>query len=151
MVREPAAGAFDEVVAPDESIQAAIDRCREGGSILLQPGTYEPSETLLIAREVHVFGRGLARLRADKGDGVASTASAATLDGLVIERAQASEKKFIGVAIEKGGLRLQNTVVTGAFKCGVAVSGGADPVIVSSRWVNCHPEGGHFYFFLVCA
>ena len=45
MVREPAAG-FDEVVAPGEGgpIQAAIDRCREGGAILLQPGTYTLKE-----------------------------------------------------------------------------------------------------------
>ena len=44
MVREPAAGAFDEVVAPGGPIQAAIDRCREGGAILLQPGTYTLKE-----------------------------------------------------------------------------------------------------------
>ena len=50
--------AFDEVVAPGRSIQEALDRCKIGGSILLQPGSY--SESIVVKREMHVFGRGLA-------------------------------------------------------------------------------------------
>ena len=132
MVREPAS--FDEVVAPGGGgpIQAAIDRCRKGGSILLQPGTYNLSEAVRISKELHVFGRGLARLRAIQCNGVSCSAAAATLDGLVVERTRGSAE-FIGVSLTGGRARLQNSVVTGAFELGVAVGRGADPVIVSCR------------------
>ena len=52
MVREPAADAFNVVVAPGGSIQAAIDGCRRGGFILLQPGTYQVKITIRIDYEV---------------------------------------------------------------------------------------------------
>ena len=132
MVREPAS--FDEVVAPGlgGTIQAAIDRCREGGAILLQPGTYDLKEAVRIIYEVHVFGRGLARLRAANCDGIRCHAAVSTLDGLVVERTRGSAE-FIGVSLTGGRARLQNSVVTGAFELGVAVGRGADPVIVSCR------------------
>ena len=38
---EPANSAFDVTVAPGEGVQAAVDRCPAGGSVLLQPGTHE--------------------------------------------------------------------------------------------------------------
>ena len=132
MVREPAS--FDEVVAPDESIQAAIDRCRVGGSILLQPGAYTLSESLVLAKEVHVFGRGLARLQAEHCSGVSCSAAEATLDGLIVERSQGPEKLFAGVAITGGRLRFQNSAVTGAFENGVEITDG-DPLIIACRCV----------------
>ena len=136
MVREPAAGAFDEVVAPGGPIQAAIDRCREGGAILLKPGTYEPSETLVIAREVHVFGRGLARLRIlHSFDACLCLAPTATLDGLILERARGLGKSD-GVLIHGGHMRLQNTAITGSFTCGISVLHEADPFIVACRSVQ---------------
>ena len=137
MVIEPAE--FDEVVSPGEGgpIQAAIDRCREGGAILLQPGTYDLSKFVHVGKEVHVFGRGLARLRPVECAGIACTAAAATLDGLVVERTR-GQKKFIGIEISFGRARLQHTLITGAFKTGCSIMGGADPVIVACRCAHGH-------------
>ena len=137
MVREPDTGVFDETVAPGAPIQAALDRCREGGFILLQPGMHTLKERLLIAREVHVFGRGLARLRVNSCDGIICSAAAATLDGLTVERTRDHEK-FVGVRIQAGRLRLQNSVVTGSFKVGLAITRGSDPFIVACRCVPHH-------------
>ena len=138
MVREP--DSFDEVVAPDESIQAAIDRCREGGSILLKPGTHTMKEgTLLIHKEVHVFGRGLARLQVIGLIGITCMAAVATVDGLIVERTQGPKRD--GVQIIGGGLRLQNTTITGSFQNALVLSRGADPVIVGCRSVPSQKGG----------
>ena len=139
MVREP--DSFDEVVAPGGgSIQAAIDRCREGGAILIQPGTYTLSEgSLHLIKELHVFGRGLARLRPVQCDGIRCSAAAATLDGLVLERMRGTAK-FIGLNICAGGLRLQNSIITGSFSTGLVVTRG-DPVIVACRCVRSLIKG----------
>ena len=133
MVREPAS--FDEVVAPGGgSIQAAIDRCREGGAILLQPGTYHLKERVTIIKEVHVFGRGLARLRVANCDGIRCRRVAATLDGLVLERTRGLPK-FRAIKICGGRTRLQNTVITGNFQDGLVICCAADPFIVACRYV----------------
>ena len=140
MVREPAS--FDEVAAAPGggAIQAAIDRCRVGGSILLQPGTYTLSAFITIAKEVHLFGRGLARLRTVQCDGIRCGAATATVDGLIVERPTGRKKadvKGVGVAIVGGSrLRLQNSEVTGPFDYGLTITEGADPVITASRCVR---------------
>lgn len=60
-VLEPASGDFNATVAPGESLAAAVRRCPRGGSVLLLPGTHEePGD--LAGEEVHVFGRGAARI-----------------------------------------------------------------------------------------
>ena len=85
-VLAPASGAFDVTVAPGHAVQAAVDACPTGGSVLLLPGTHEgplvlgPRQDLeedeegpLILsadKEVHVFGRGRATLRTTNGDNV---------------------------------------------------------------------------------
>ena len=84
-VLEPASGTFDVTVAPGEDVQAAVDACPPGGSVLLLPGTHAGPLVLLADKEVHVFGRGHATLRTASGTAVVtSEAAVATCDGLVI-------------------------------------------------------------------
>ena len=81
---------------------------------------------------MHVFGRGLARLRVGNCDGVAVSAPVATLDGLVLERTRGTEKR-IGVQVMSGHARLQSVAITGSFAVGLWVTGG-DPFIVDCRY-----------------
>ena len=66
-VLAPASGAFDVTVAPGHAVQAAVDACPTGGSVLLLPGTHEGPLVLTAGKVVHVFGRGSATLRAATG------------------------------------------------------------------------------------
>ena len=50
-----AAGVYDVVVAPGDSLQAALDSCRAGGSILLLGGVH--AGPVLVHKPVRVFGR----------------------------------------------------------------------------------------------
>ena len=75
---------FDVTVPPGESLQAAVSRCPAGGSILLLPGRH--AGPLVIAKELHVFGRGAAVLIAEGDDVISSSAPKATVDGLVIRK-----------------------------------------------------------------
>ena len=84
-VLEPASGAFDVTVAPGENVQSAVDRCSAGGCVLLLPGTHDGPLVLTAGKVVHVFGRGLATLRAAIGAVVTSEAETAVdVDGLII-------------------------------------------------------------------
>ena len=67
IVRAPASGAFDVTVAPGQAVQAAVDSCPAGGSVLLLPGTHDGPLVLEADKVVHVFGRGSATLRAATG------------------------------------------------------------------------------------
>ena len=86
---------------------------------------------------MHVFGRGLARLRAVQCDGIICTAAAGTLDGLVVEqgRCKANHRGII-ISGTPGRTRLQNSAITGSFKVGLTVVQGSDPVIVACRCVR---------------
>ena len=143
-VHEPASGVFHEVVAPGQSIQAAIDRCPAGGFILLQPGSHKLVVYLRIEREVHIFGRGSARLAVLNCGGIVSRAPAATVDGVLVERARGKLEKIYGLTLGRGRVRLQNVVITGAFRCGILVTHGADPVIVDCRIVDVGGAGVAF-------
>ena len=77
--------AFDVTVAPGEGVQEAVDRCPQGGAVLLLPGVHRGPLELLDGKEVHVFGRGQAVLWNPDRHVVVSTAARATLDGLVLQ------------------------------------------------------------------
>ena len=135
-VREPASGAFDVTVAPGQPVQAAVDACPAGGSVLLLPGTHDGPLVLLVGKVVHVFGRGLATLRAATGTVVTSEAAASTLDGLVIRREVAGSGDSYGVWIKGGRLRLQACNITSAAQECVFIQGGADPLLASCKCVR---------------
>ena len=136
-VREPASGAFDVTVVPGENVQAAVDACPPGGSVLLLPGTHDVPLVLTAGKVVHVFGRGLATLRAARGTVVTSEADTSTLDGLIIRR----ESGGIGnnqrdcVWIKGGRLRLQACDIMGAanYTYCVTIEGGANPRLVACK------------------
>ena len=132
---EPASGAFDVIVAPGEGVQAAVDACPRGGSVLMLPGTHAGPVVLAADKVVHVFGRGLATLLATTESVVTSKSTTATLDGLVIRR-EAGADRVQGVYIKGGGLRMQACDVTSSVTSSGAVifvSGAADPFLASCR------------------
>ena len=134
-VREPASGAFDVTVPPGEDVQAAVDACPPGGSVLLLPGTHNGPLVLRRHKEVHVFGSGQVTLRTAALCGVVGSMSEkATLDGLIIRHEARSENGF-GVYISSGQLRLQACDITSASLACVAIMGGADPVVSSCKCV----------------
>ena len=79
-VLEPCSGLFFISVAPGQDVRRAIERCPEGGSLLLLPGHH----TLALAadapafRRLSVFGRGAATLRLS-GPGAAHQLLAAVM------------------------------------------------------------------------
>ena len=132
--------AFDVTVAPGEDVQAAVDACPPGGTVLLGPGTHAGPLTLGADKEVHVFGRGRATLRAEWGDALLSRAARATVDGLIVRR----EAAGLGhaVCVSGGRLRLQACDIANAVAhdaggahlyAGVCLVMRADPVILSCR------------------
>ena len=124
--------AYDVTVAPGQPVQAAVDACPAGGCVLLLPGTHVGPLVLTAGKEVHVFGRGLATLRA-AGTVVTSEAAVATLDGLIIWRDSGGAGH--GVWIKGGALLLQtcniSSAAPGRVYC-VFVTGG-DPLLSNSR------------------
>ena len=139
-VREPASGAFDVTVAPGENVQAAVDACPPGGCVLLLPGTHDWSLVLVAGKVVHLFGRGLATLRAATGTVVRSEAAEGTLDGLIIRREAGgiSNNRRDCVWIKGGRLRLQAcdvTCVKHNAPC-VCIEGGADPLLAACKCVH---------------
>ena len=134
-VREPASGAFDVTVAPGENVQAAVDACPAGGSVLLLPGTHDGPLVLTAGKVVHVFGRGLATLRAATGTVVTSEAAEGTVDGLIIRREVGSAFKNKCVWINGGRLRLQACDVTSASPC-IVIEGAADPILTACKCVR---------------
>ena len=130
-VLEPASGTFDVTVAPGENVQAAVNRCPPGGSVLLLPGMHDGPLTLSAGREVHAFGRGRALMRAADGTLLTSHAVTSTLDGLLLRH----EKHIMNqgaVWIRGGGLRVQACHVTSAGAC-IVIEGGANPLIIACR------------------
>ena len=140
LVLESPSGAFDVTVAPGEDVQAAVDRCPPGGSVLLLPGTHAGTLFLTAGKVVHVFGRGHATLRAAMGAVVTSEAARGTLDGLIILREAGGPVNDTpcGVWIRGGRLRLQGCDVTCAqpdSSC-IIIEGGADPLLLSCRYLR---------------
>ena len=137
-VLEPASGAFDVTVAPGENVQAAVAACPPGGCVLLLPGTHDGPLVLTAGKVVHVFGRGLATLRAAAGTVLTSEAAEGTLDGLIIRReAGGTRNRRDCVWINGGRLRLKACDVTSAalgVSC-VFIEGGADPVLAACKCV----------------
>ena len=137
-VHEPASGAFDVTVPPGANVQAAVDACPAGGSVLLLPGKYDGPLVLQAGKEVHVFGRGRAKLRAAKGTVVTSESATSTLDGLIIRREGGSRYNVHDCVWIKGGrLRMQACDVTssGLNSSCVRIEGGADPVLALCKCV----------------
>ena len=139
-VREPASGAFDVTVAPGENVQAAVDACPPGGSVLLLPGTHDGPLVLTADKVVHVFGRGLATLRAATGTVTSIEAETATLDGLFIrlEAGAVIQYDHDCVWIRGGRTRMQACDVSSAVEnvsC-IFIDGGADPLLISCKCVN---------------
>ena len=136
-VREPASGAFDVTVAPGQRVQMAVDACPAGGSVLLLPGTHDGPLVLAASKVVHVFGRGLATLRAATGTVVTSEAAEGTLDGLIIRREAGDTSNIYHdcVWINGGRLRLQECDIASAalyVHC-IVIEGGADPVLAACQ------------------
>ena len=141
-VQEPASGAFDVVIAVGESVQAGVDHCPRGGSVLLLPGKHFGPLVLAVNKEVHIFGRGLASLLTSAGDVIRSAASQATIDGLTLQRiasdeeqqqeAESGERVGDAVHVSQGRLRLQSCDIR-APDHGVFLTGGSDVVIIGCR------------------
>ena len=122
-------------VSPRESLQAAIDRCRAGGSVLLLPGAYEGG--VVLSKEVHLFGRGEATLRRAVGAGpvITSTAPAATLDGLIVRRGpHAKGVGHYGILITAGSLLVRRCDVSSQSRSNICVRGpSANPTILGCK------------------
>ena len=131
---------YDVTVSPREPLQAAIDRCREGGSILLLPGAYEG--VVVLSKEVHLFGRGEATLlcKVKEGHVITSTAPTATLDGLVVRLGPHAEGEegHLGILITAGSLLVRHCDVSSLSKSTIYVQGAsANPTII-----GCKVHGG---------
>ena len=156
-VLEPASGAFDVTVTPGEGVQAAVDRCPAGGSVMLLPGTHEGplvlgpravsglagqdgNAVMTAEKEVHVFGRGRATLQTEAWHVLKSTAEKATVDGLIIRQALVifGAVGCHGVRIRGGALRLQACNVTSASDVCLSIKGGpgTDPVVTGCTCVG---------------
>ena len=127
---------FDVTVSPRESLQAAIDRCREGGSVLLLPGSYEGG--VILSKVVHLFGRGEATLWRAAGEGsvITSTAPVATLDGLIVRLGPHAEgeRGHCGILITAGRLLVQHCDVSSKSRSSVIVEGAsASPTILGCK------------------
>ena len=118
----PPPAAFDETVASGESIQAAVGRCPDGGSILLLPGRHVGP--LLLDKGVHVHGRGAALLTSP-ADVVVCTAAGASLDGVVIRKdAHLLGDGHFGVLVSAGALTLRHCDIASASRSCIALKVG---------------------------
>ena len=136
-VSAPSSGTFDVTVSPGEPVQAAVNGCPAGGSVLLLPGIHDGPLVIEAGRVVHVFGRGQATLRTSMGEVLTSWAATATVDGLTLRREPGGEDNFC-VWIKGGRLRLQACDLTCASRSTINIDGGADPVIAACKcvWVQ---------------
>ena len=80
----PSDGAYDVTIDPGENVQAGVDRCPPGGSVLLLPGTHLGPLSIGAGKAVHVFGGGRAILRSTMAENVSCDAADASLDGLIL-------------------------------------------------------------------
>ena len=131
-VLEPAKGVYDVRVAPGANVQAAVDGCRPGGSVLLLPGEHNGPLVLEASKEVHVFGRRRATLQLADGHVITSDAATSTIDGLTLGRVPGGTEAGRGVWVRGGRLRVQACDIVGPTLAGVFVNGGADPIVVAT-------------------
>ena len=148
-VLEPYSGAFDVTVAPGEDVQAAVDACPPGGCVLLLPGTHagplklgprmvengEWPPVWTADKEVHIFGRGRATLRAADDNVLSSRAVTATVDGLVLRRGRGLDgRSYACACIDGGGLRLQASDIQNSWGIAAAIDvHNGDPVFASCK------------------
>ena len=136
-VREPASGRFAVEVAPGDPFQVAVDRCPVGGAILFRAGTHEG--TVIISKEVHVFGRNVAVLQGSLRRGVvfSISAAAATLDRLIVRGGRTRGKgSSPAILITAGAARLQDCDVTSLETCieiGLGAGSDAAPLLLNCR------------------
>ena len=149
-VSEPASGRFCVTCRPGEGcdgLERAFRDCPSGGSILLEEGVYHLTRPLLLARSVHVFGRGKAELRgglappatAAVGELLVSRSSFATLDRVrIVNR---SEGSSFTVYVKDGRLRLQGCDVSATPTNGYTMVR-ADGAGTSAELVGCDLHDG---------
>ena len=138
-VSEPVSGTFSCTCLPEgggAGIQAALDACPEGGSILLSEGVFAVDCRLLIRRSIHLFGRGVAELkgRVRGSHGIIHvSAPEATLDWIRIDNA---DPQAWAVGVEgPGRTRFQSCEISNA-------PGGADVVVAyGSSFTRCDLAG----------
>ena len=106
-VLEPVLGFFDVTLTPGESLQAGVDCCPPGGSVLLCPGTHDGPLVIDDDMEVHLFGRGRATLRVEGGGAALiceGPGARATVDGLtIVQRPQGAVPSSISAGSGAGG------------------------------------------------
>ena len=148
-VFEPASGAFDVTVTPGEEMYDAVERCPPGGCMLLLPGTHagplklgprmvengEWPPVWTADKEVHIFGRGRATLRAADDNVLSSRAVTATVDGLVLRRGRGLDgRSYACACIDGGGLRLQASDIQNSWGIAAAIDvHNGDPVFASCK------------------
>ena len=121
-VLEPVA-AFDAVVDAATNLQAAIDACPAGGSVLLLPGDHAGPINVGRDKVVHVFGRGLARIVTAVAEySLKCVATTSTFDGVAFAST---------VAVGGGGARFQHCEFLS--ECAMGVVTGGDPVVTRCR------------------
>lgn len=98
---EPASGSFDVVLTPNDV--GGIGRCPREGTVLLLPGTYQGLALSPASLDVHVFGRGQARLSS-----LTCSASRASFVGVNFDGA---------VSVFDSCLRFQRCTVQGVLLC----------------------------------
>ena len=116
-------------------VQAAVDGCRPGGSVLLLPGSHAGPLVLGEGTVVNVFGRGLATLETARGAVVTSAAAVSCIDGLVIRAdAHAYGSGHHAILITSGRLRVQNCDVSCKSLSCIKVEGrAADPLVIGCK------------------
>ena len=142
-------GPFSVVVAPGQPVQAAVNDCPRGGSVLLLPGIHEGPLTLAANQEVHVFGRSLATLRCVRFSAVISAAVKSSLVGITIRRevdmtplGGLACREGYAVHITEGNLRLQScNIVNASPAAGICIQGGSNPVVAMCTIRDCGKSG----------
>ena len=150
---EPRSGRFWRELSPGDDVQAAVNKCPEGGCILLRPGVFalapqnnSPSMAgLSIDTPVSIFGRSQATVHSpgsaytvDITEPSVGTRSLISLDGLVVQSLVILNNRLaIGVSIYGGSSRLQSCVLTGPNHCALRVmavrADYSPPVIINCR------------------
>ena len=112
-VLEPISGVFDVTVAPGEDVQAGVNACPPGGSVLLLPGEHAGPVDFPPGAIVHLGGRGRAVLSAASLDSVVSDAAVGTIDGIVLRStrpapaADEEDDEHLTGFYVRGGIRIQ--------------------------------------------